>query len=408
MKKAFFLMFLLFVTSLFAVHNFTINGSDDVTISVGDTLELSFDFEEEGNSATMEIVIYVSSFDFPVISPENAVFTDGQSLDETPVDGHFLYHFENFALLPQTSYITLKLTDDDITDQVTIHFSQISSDFSIAGTILKEGTHINTAVRGAFVYSFYNASKEQLNSLFENPTVEDFMDYMQQDRYFLSVLSNNTGDYQIYIPDDIENVPCTIDVFSSLDTNQEKVSPATQNLTVNGNLTDIDLIYYNPDGYFNGYIYNTEGDSLANSTIIVKNADSTSTVFTFSDSLGSFNIPLLNDDYSYKILKKNYQEYSGNFTIDNQDVYADIVLAEEITSLDIPQNVNFYVSQDSLFISWQSVENAEYYDIYSTDNPAKPKPLWDYETRVSNGTDWSKNLDSLGEKRFFYIKAGRE
>ena len=170
MKKTISILAILFSSViLFAVHNFTLNQCATLQVSIGDTLWIEFDYETEEASATMEVIIYVSTFDFPTITPENVTLTDGGSLDETGVDGHFKYHFENFLCLPQTSSLRIKLTDNDVSDEVKLTFIQLDTNFSVSGKILKEQEHISTAVRGAFVYSFYNSDRDELHSLFDNP-----------------------------------------------------------------------------------------------------------------------------------------------------------------------------------------------------------------------------------------------
>jgi len=397
---------ILIALNLAAVHNFTVNGSDNVLVSIGETLEFRFEYETVGSVATVAIQVNLSTFDFPEIHPENACLIDGGVLDETGEDGIFLYHFDNFVEFPSTSSLVLILTDYTVSDSVTIGFEPLESDFSISGQILKEGTHINTPVRGAFVYSFYNANKDEINDLFENPTSEDFFDYMQEDRYFLSVLSNNSGEYSVNLPDDFPDVPCTIDVYSTVDVNNEKVSPSTLDLTVNGNETGIDLLYRNPDGDFIGHVENTVGDSLPNAWIMVTNSDTTNTIFTFSDSLGNFEIPLLNDDYSYKIMKTGYEDLVGSFSMNDADYEQTLVLSDLITHLDAPQNIGFHIENDSLFISWNPVQNAEFYNIYSSDDATKSLLLWATEATEITTTEWSRALN--GEmKKFFYIKAIR-
>ncbi len=406
MKKIIFLFGLIaIITSLSAVHNFTVNGADSLQVAIGDLLNFDFDFEDVGNSATMEIIIYVSTFDFPTIKPENAKLVDGGSLDKTGVDGHFSYDFDNFFVLPQTSYILIKLTDSAITDTVKLTFTQLNSNFSISGKVLKEGEHLTTVVRGAFVYSFYNADKEELYSLLEQPSSQDFMDYMQENRYFISVLSNNSGDYQIFLPDDIPNVPCTVDAISVLDTNKEKVSPETQELTVNGNLTDINLLYQNPDGHYKATIINQAGDSLSNCTIRINNSSQTKSVITFSDSLGNCDIPLLNDNYTIKISKIGYQEYNSNFTINDADYTEIVVLSDEITHLDSPENVRCHTVSDTIKIFWNNVLNADSYTIYSSQNPYLPFALWNIEEENITTTHWIANISE--NIKFYKIVAKR-
>ena len=408
MKVLFVLLIMLVTINLFSVHNFTINDQENISISIGDSVELRFEYEEIGSSATCEIQIQISTFDFPVIEPENMVFVDGGSLDETGEDGVFLYSFENFAQFPQSSSVIIKLTDNEVSDEITVGFQPISSNYTISGQILKEGIYLYLPVRGAFVYSFYNADRDELQDIFENPTTEDFFDYMLEDRYFLSVLSNDSGEYSISVPDTIENIPCTVDVMSSLDTNNEKVSPATIELLVDGNEEDVDLIYLNPDGIFSGVIENIYTDSIPNATIIINKADSSNTSFSFSDSVGSFEIPLLNGDYYNKVLKSGYQVYSDSFTIADGDINQTIVLTEQVTELAAPENLQLQIINDSIQIFWNSVENADFYEIYSSDDPYDNSIQWDLEETVNDSTAWVRALNTDEKRMFYFIKAVKE
>jgi hypothetical protein len=386
---------------LFAVHNFTVNGQEEITVELGQNLLLDFDYEEVGSTASLELLINVNTFDFPVIKPENIQLIDGGTLDETGVDGHFSYHFENFAIFPENVTVDIRLFDNEIFDEVEISFQQIDSDFLISGKILNEGNFIHTPVWGAFVYSFYNVCSDEVQQLIENPTAEEIVSYFEQERYFISVLSDTIGNYLIQIPDDISEVSCVVDVISSVDNNHDKVSPKAQEIIVDGVENGIDFLYKFPDGNFYGHVFNEDEQSISNASLVITNSDSTNFWLTFSDSTGFFQIPLLNENYSFRVNKTDYEQYSGDFSIYDSDADETIILTQRITHLSSPQIENVIVDSIQFFISWLPVLHADYYRIYSLENNE-----WILEADMIFDNEWTTDISA--ERKFYHVKAYRE
>jgi len=67
-----------------------------------------------------------------------------------------------------------------------------------------------------------------------------------------------------------------------------------------------------------------------------------------------------------------------------------------------PENVTIYIESDSIHISWDEVENATSYKIYSSSDPYAAYP-WNFEEEVT-GTNWSevKWITLLGQKNLLF------
>ncbi|MDP8221417.1 MAG: carboxypeptidase regulatory-like domain-containing protein [Candidatus Stygibacter frigidus] len=317
---------LIFMYPLSAVHNFTINGQESLTVAVSDSLYLEFDFENEGNSADFDLSIEIIGQQIPLFSGNYMLFQDGGLLDNTGLDGSFAGGFNNFIQLPEGTTLVVTLTDDEVSDAVQIQFEQLDTDFSISGTVTQEGGWIDLPVIGGVVFTIYNGSAEYLIDLFENLSLEALLEFISSDHYLLSDLTGFLGTYQIFVPEDIPDVPCAVGVYSALDLNGEFIAPEIQEVTVNGNVSGIDFYYSNPDGDFSGLVLNTDGEPVANAAFVMENPNSAIPWFFTTDETGAFLFALANGTYSYTVAALGYETYSDEVTINDNNVYQEIVL----------------------------------------------------------------------------------
>jgi len=136
MRKLLLLCLLLSLAALsYAAHDFTVNGSDEPYVSVGDTLVIQFAYEGVGSAADISIGISAVGYDFDLYSTTNTPLMDGGAPDESGVDGTFLMHLENRASLPEDATLIITVTAQKVSDTVNLHFQQLDSTFYLHGTV---------------------------------------------------------------------------------------------------------------------------------------------------------------------------------------------------------------------------------------------------------------------------------
>ncbi len=328
MKNFLIIICLCILLPLSAVHDFTINGQDALTVSVSDSLHFEFEFESVGNSADFDFSVEILGQQIPLFSGNYLLFQDGGMLDETGLDGSFSGGFNNFIQLPESTTLIITLTDEEVSDAVEVQFVQLDTDFSISGNVLQEGTWIDLPVIGGLVYTIYNGGIEVLIELLENFDLETFLAFIASDHYILSDLTGFLGDYQIFIPEDIPNVTCITGVYSYLDLEGGFIPPDFQEVTVNGHLSDIDFMYLLPDGDFYGVVIDEDGDPIANAAFLMDNPNSVIPYVFASDELGNFAISLADGTYEYTVTALGYSVLTDEVTINGGDVYREIILEE--------------------------------------------------------------------------------
>ena len=331
MKKLFTYLILLIISMpVFAVHDFTINGEEELTVSVSDSLHFEFEFESTGNSADFDFSIVILDQEIQLFSGNYMLFQDGGMLDETGIDGIFSGGFNNFIQLPEGTTLLITLTDEDVSDAVELQFEQLDTDFSISGNVLQEGDWMDFPVMGALVWSVYNGSVDYLIELFENFDLEAFLEFIASDHYLLSDITGLLGTYQIYIPEDIPDVPCVVGVYSALDMGGEFVPPSTQDVIVNGHLSGVNFMYESPDGSFYGIVENADGEPVTEVLFTIENPNSMIPWMVTVNDDGSFSISLINGTYDYRVMAMGYEDYTDSVTINDDDVYLEIVLEETV------------------------------------------------------------------------------
>jgi hypothetical protein len=144
----------------------------------------------------------------------------------------------------------------------------------------------------------------------------------------LSDITGLLGSYQVFIPEDIPDVACTVGVFSALDMNGEYIAPAAQEVIVNGHLSGINFFYAEPDGIFSGLVLNEAGEPVTDAGIMMENPGSMIPNFFMVDETGAFSIALANGTYEYSVAALGYAAYLDSVVIADEDVYLEIVLEE--------------------------------------------------------------------------------
>ena len=310
--------------SAYAAHDFTINGEEEVWVSLGDTLHLQFSYEDVGNAADIAVTLSAMSIEVPLYETTDAPLADGIVPDETDFDGVFSMHIPANFTLPEAAAVIITVTDDGVSDTATLHFEALDSTFYIHGTVMQEGSWIDLPVPAALVYTFYNASIEEIQGMLQEFDIEAFLTWMTQDHYVLSEMTAILGNYELHVPDTIPNVNCTVGVYSMLDYAGDFVGPDVQSVTVNG-ATEVNFFYAEPDGHLEGEVTNTQGDLLPGTLLTLTQPGNPNfwRVLT-ADSLAQFSVPLANGDYSLAALASGYEPWQTDVTIAGDDVWVDV------------------------------------------------------------------------------------
>ncbi|MBN1968118.1 MAG: T9SS type A sorting domain-containing protein [Candidatus Delongbacteria bacterium] len=326
MYKYFFLI-LSFQFILLGVTNFTINGSDNVVLNPGDEIVIDFFFSELGGSVDVTLSAAVPVVgNIELMNSENAI-TDGQTGDQTPVDGHYTRSINNFISANSMVGFVITLTEGETSDFVTVHFNIPDSDYSISGNVSKETANGTSPVLYGFATVLYNADMNLMTQLMTASGIDEIIEILSEDHLLVLELIL-MGVYEVNVPDDIENVGCIVGVKTADDfNNPEMVAPAYQTVTVNGHMSSINFLYQLPDGHFTGNISSTEGNPLSDATLIlVRDMDPLTALSYSSDASGNFSIPVINGAYVYNVSSRGYQPYQNGFLIYNNDYDENIVL----------------------------------------------------------------------------------
>lgn len=319
--------FVLTTLLLFSVHNLTINGETSPTVSLGDDLDIYFEYESIGNSATISFMI-----DVPVIDTSDFDFIqgdliDGGSFDTTPVDGVFQGTITAFWQPPSGIDLIITIVDEDISQESAISFTDLNSSFSISGSVTQESDYgFDLPVYPALVNAFYNTTIDDLMELDFDGSIESLLSFFEG-RYFISEINSFLGSYTVTIPDTIIDVPCIVMPITLLDVEGSHTAPFPYFGEINGEVPGIDFLYTLPDGIFSGRVISGEGDLIANAGIDLYCEESGENAFAYTDEEGAFSISLNNGTYALIIVALGYEIYTGEITMNNQDIDMDISLS---------------------------------------------------------------------------------
>ena len=416
-KKIIVCSFILIIglqASLFAVHNFTINGSDEITVGLSDPMNFYFEYESVGDSAFVGVSLIIQGLPepIPILPSDITSVKDGGTLDSTGIDGIFIMSIDNFVGASDTLNTIIEFIDGGITDEVTVHFEPITFDYSISGTVKKEGQFWDIPLPYSVVYSFYNWDIIELISLFEDFSIVDLiLAMMGGNKYFLYDITDILGNYEIIVPDLTPGIGCITGTISLLDYSDNFVPPPRQMINVAGHVTDIDFLYRFPDGKFQGIVQDEDGDFIPRASISIYPDELLQSRFYFSDSLsGEFSIPLLNGTYSYIVSKLGYSSYSDSVTIENGNVYEEITLVEYIKPSSV-QNLEITMEDGDAILTWSPVTTSvegdpievDSYRIYDT---TRPDGVFIY---IGSTSDTTYIDDSpIVNKKFYYVTAVKD
>jgi hypothetical protein len=344
MKKiALILTFVLATLLLFSASNLTINGEDNTTASLGDELEIYFEYETIGNSATISFMIDVPLIDTSEFDFLQGELIDGGNLDTTPVDGVFQGSITAFWQPPTGLPLIITVVDEDISDDATITFIELNSTFSISGSVTQESSFgFDLPVYPALVNTFYNTSITDFADLDLNGNIEDLLIFFE-DRFLVSEVNSILGNYSITIPDDVADVPCIVMPITLLDVEGSHTAPFPYFGQVNGALNDIDFLYTLPDGIFSGTVLSGDATLIANAVIDLYCEETEENAFGYTDEVGVFSIPLNNGTYTLMVAALGYEAYIGEIVMNNQDIDMDISL---VLVANEEQDVEFVNSVD--------------------------------------------------------------
>ncbi|MDP8232032.1 MAG: T9SS type A sorting domain-containing protein, partial [Candidatus Zophobacter franzmannii] len=164
--------------------------------------------------------------------------------------------------------------------------------------------------------------------------IANFFDPMPDGEYLVMELGSMFGSYQLYIPEDIPNVTCAVNVYSYLDVQGEGTqAPPQQVVTVNGHTTGIDFLYLSLDGGIEGTLADGLGNPVGYGAFYLTGVDDPDfeDYFLGGDD-GVFNRGLIDGTYDLMILAVGYETYETQITISGSYLQLNIVL--ETTTID--------------------------------------------------------------------------
>ncbi len=312
--------------SLFSVHNFTINGQDEITVAVGDPMLYDFDFESVMGNAGYRISIDIPVLEIPAIEIPFSLFQDGLGYDETGFDGHFTANLECEMSFPSSVPVTIVLEDGGVADSVLVHYTQLNSNFSVSGAVQQESGWMDLPVPSPLVYVNYNS--DDFSNVELMTCIANFFDPMPEGEYLVMEFGSMLGSYQVYVPDTIPNVDCAVNVYSYLDVEGEGTqTPPQQVVNVNGHESNVNFLYLNLDGGIEGTVVDNMNAPVGYAAFYItmdSNPDFEDYFLTGED--GSFNRGLEDGTYNITIVAMGYDTYEEQVTVNGSFVTMNIAL----------------------------------------------------------------------------------
>lgn len=373
MKRMLFVILLLSLAfSIFGAHDFTVNNETTLDVSVGDELILDFAYESEGNTAQLSFSISGSPMDIPFIDQLNADLADGGIFDTTETDGMFNMSFNLPIQVPLGLSLVLTVTDDEVEDSVTLHFVDLESSYSVGGSVKGPGIFgAETPVFPAGILVLYNLGFDDLDNF-------DFANLLDG-HYLIFGVTSLLGNYTVTVPDEIENVNCTVYPYSQLNGEANIVAPQPQMVTVNGVMTDIDFLYIESDGSVIGTITNSLGDPVSEVAVNVT-GDNSLLNFDTTEEDGNYAIALMNGTYTLYAVAEGYLPFTQEFEINDNDTRLDITLS----SVEGAWTISGVITNDQAEPVANAVINVS--GEGSIINPAMSNENGEYSVTADNGT----------------------
>lgn len=253
------------------------------TAVAGDTIFVSGVYSQVGGSATVLSFIdlngnlrYDASADLLNIGPEDEVeLVDGEWSTDVLVDGVMkgeLYTSEEPWCIVGT-HVNI-LTDAGGSDTGIIVIRMDTTEVFISGTVL--------------------ANEEPLAGVGVSLACYNTMDQLS---YQVEVLTDNQGEYLIYIPDEIAGTEGEIEFFA-IDrlknaAHQGLIAPDCLYLNpadLNSSLTGEDMVFTNAPYIILGTVVNENGDIVSDFDLTI-NGENVTDLFITSDNEGTFTVP---------------------------------------------------------------------------------------------------------------------
>lgn len=311
---------------LFSVQNLTVNGETAATVTLGDQIELYFEFENIGNSATISFMIDIPLIDTSSLDFIQGTLVDGGILDSTPEDGVFQASIPAFWQPPSGLPLQITVVDEGVSETVTVTFVPLVSSFSISGSVKKETDYgFNLPVFPAVVNVLYNTDIFSLEDFDFDLSLDSLLTFFEN-RYLVTEINGLLGNYTATIPDTMNDVSCVIMPLSLLDFQGTHNAPETRIEVINGATPGINFLYTLPDCIFSGTVANVAGEPISYAAINLYCAEESNNAFGMSDEEGNFSILLDNGTYSLNVLALGYALYSDEVVVNNQDITLDVVL----------------------------------------------------------------------------------
>ncbi|MFA7056959.1 MAG: carboxypeptidase regulatory-like domain-containing protein [Candidatus Cloacimonadales bacterium] len=326
MKKYYLLLVFSFTCLLlFPAHNLTINGQTSATVTLGDQIEIYFEYETIGNSATISFMIDIPLIDTSSLDFIQGTLVDGGTLDTTPMDGVFQASIPAFWQPPSGLPLQIMVVDGDVTAQTTVTFVALNSTFTISGSVKKEGSYIDLPVFPAVVNVLYNTDLLAMDGFDFDLGLDSLLTFFEN-RYLVTEINGILGNYTATIPDSIANVSCVVMPLTLLDFAGTHNIPETRIEIINGPTSGINFLYTLPDCVFTGTVASTEGEPITYAAINLYSSEDSNNAFGMSDGEGNFSIPLDNGTYNLNVVALGYSLYSQELVVNNQNINMDIVL----------------------------------------------------------------------------------
>lgn len=327
MKKYYLLLVFSFTCALlFSAHNLTINGETAATVTLGDEIEIYFEFESIGNSATISFMIDIPLIDTSSLDFIQGTLVDGGTLDTTPADGVFQGVITAFWQPPTGLPLQIKVVDGEVSAETTVTFIALNSTFSISGNVKKENTYgFNLPVFPAVVNVLYNADILAMEEFDFDLGLEALLTFFEN-RYLVTEINSFLGNYTAKIPDSLANVSCVVMPLTLLDFQGTHNAPETRIEIINGATSGINFLYTLPDCVFTGTVANAEGAPISYAALNLYSSEDSNNAFGMSDAEGNFSILLDNGTYNLNVLALGYQLFSSELVVNNQDINLNILL----------------------------------------------------------------------------------
>jgi hypothetical protein len=309
-----------------AVHNFTINGQEEVTVAIGDDMLYDFDFESVMSNAGYSISIDIPLLEIPDIEIPFSLFQDGLGYDETGFDGHFTGTRECEMSFPSSVPVTITLTDGGVSDSVIIHYTALNTSFSISGSVQQENSMMNLPVPSPLLYVNYNSDDFTMVELMT--CVANFFDPMPAGEYLVMEFGSMFGTYTVHLPEEIPNVTCAVNVYSYLDVQGEGTqTPPQQVVTVNGSVTGINFLYPDLQGGIDGTVVDGDGNPVGYAAFYITSQDDPEFEDYFlTGADGSFSRGLADGTYNYTVVAVGFDTFEDTFVVSGDYLTLDIVL----------------------------------------------------------------------------------